>query len=88
MLEQRTKSKTSFPTIHTEENDALRKAGNVNISILRLLFQAKMSNLISKYRAVANFNDYIEKKGINHFSKHKLKFPFTGFGLCFCSNIN
>jgi len=44
-----------------------------------------MSKLVSNYRAVANFTGYTEEEGINHLSKHKFKFPFNGFGLCFLS---
>jgi hypothetical protein len=42
---------------HTHTTDATRKVGKLNMSICRQLIPAKMSNLISKYRAVANFSD-------------------------------
>jgi hypothetical protein len=43
-----------------------------------------MSKYISKCRAVANFNAYIEKMNKSTVKK-QLTFPFEGFGLCFMS---
>ena len=67
---------------------AFRKVDKLNISILRPLIQVKMSNLISKFRVGANFNDYIEEKVINHQSEHNLHSLSKALACAFCSCIN
>jgi len=57
------------------------------MSIQRLLFQAKMSNYISKCTAVGNFNAYMDKKGTNQQSKNNLHFLSKVLACALCSCI-
>ena len=52
--------------------DVARKEYKLYTSIWKIWIQAKMSNLISKCRAVANFNYYMEKNGVSHYLKNNL----------------